>query len=296
MAVTPWRISRNVVTEAMIEQAMERYTDYDPFAWLYANYWGDEFHREVVPALERLLFHRLPEGAAVLDLCCGDGRITRQLQRRGFSVTGLDGSERMLTLARQGNPLPRQRQHALRPVQASDGKPPPVKLPGDPPIAAAQIQNRRSLRQAVKQQTLQSRHNFPMKLVAPVIGVQPGERIVVGVTLHGLFYHRLCDYISADSPWRDGHHWHDYYRPVAWLRAHGPRPGASGSGRCAFGRGSHPRYLQQPTGAHDRDRRAAGRAARPGSPGLSAVQRNRLRRLDGHVVRRPGKIPGLAGV
>jgi len=91
----------------MIEQAMERYTDYDPFAWLYANYWGDEFHREVVPALERLLFHRLPEGAAVLDLCCGDGRITRQLHRRGFSVTGLDGSERMLTLARQRVPLAR---------------------------------------------------------------------------------------------------------------------------------------------------------------------------------------------
>jgi len=83
---------------------MERYTDYDPFAWLYANYWGDEFHREAAPALERLLFYRLPAGAAVLDLCCGDGRISGELQRKGFQVTGLDGSERMLTLAQQRVP------------------------------------------------------------------------------------------------------------------------------------------------------------------------------------------------
>jgi len=83
---------------------MERYTDYDPFAWLYANYWGDDFHSEALPALDRLLLHRLPKGAALLDLCCGDGRISLELQRRGFEVTGLDGSERMLTLAQQRAP------------------------------------------------------------------------------------------------------------------------------------------------------------------------------------------------
>jgi SAM-dependent methyltransferase len=83
---------------------MDRYTDYDPFAWLYANYWGDDFHREALPALDRLLLHRLPKSAAVLDLCCGDGRISLELHCRGFRVTGLDGSERMLTLAKQRAP------------------------------------------------------------------------------------------------------------------------------------------------------------------------------------------------
>jgi len=83
---------------------MDRYTDYDPFAWLYSNYWGDEFHDEALPVLEKLLFHRLCDGAAVLDLCCGDGRISLELHRRGFQVTGLDGSERMLTMAQQRAP------------------------------------------------------------------------------------------------------------------------------------------------------------------------------------------------
>lgn len=83
---------------------MRRFKDYDPFAWLYSNYWGDEFHREAVPALDRLLLNRLPRRAEILDLCCGDGRFSRTLAQRGFRVTGLDGSEHMLSLAKQRAP------------------------------------------------------------------------------------------------------------------------------------------------------------------------------------------------
>ena len=83
---------------------IKRYTDYDPFAWLYTNYWGDEFHRQAIPALDRLLLERVPPPAAILDLCCGDGRITTELARRGYRMTGLDGSEEMLTYARQRAP------------------------------------------------------------------------------------------------------------------------------------------------------------------------------------------------
>ncbi|MFE0348882.1 class I SAM-dependent DNA methyltransferase [Streptomyces griseoluteus] len=36
----------------------------------------------------------------VVDLCCGTGSMTRLLRRRGFDVTGIDGSEGMLTQAR----------------------------------------------------------------------------------------------------------------------------------------------------------------------------------------------------
>lgn len=47
--------------------------------------------------LERLA---LEPGASVLDLACGHGRITLELARRGFRVTGLDLSARSLELAR----------------------------------------------------------------------------------------------------------------------------------------------------------------------------------------------------
>jgi SAM-dependent methyltransferase len=84
--------------------AERRFTDYDPFAWLYSQYWGEEFHQEAIPALDRLILRLLPRRAEILDLCCGDGRIARTLSRRGYRVTGLDGSERMLTFAKQRAP------------------------------------------------------------------------------------------------------------------------------------------------------------------------------------------------
>lgn len=43
----------------------------------------------------------LPPGARVLDLCCGQGRISVELARRGFAVTGLDLSEYLLGLAKE---------------------------------------------------------------------------------------------------------------------------------------------------------------------------------------------------
>lgn len=83
---------------------MKRNSEYDPFAWLYSRYWGDEFHAQSLQVVERLLLHRLPRGASVLDLCCGDGRMSQQLARRGFTVTGLDSSEAMLAFARRRVP------------------------------------------------------------------------------------------------------------------------------------------------------------------------------------------------
>src|SRR2546427_5085156 len=40
-------------------------------------------------------------GKAVLDLGCGEGGYARQLVRRGARVTGVDGSERLIEVARQ---------------------------------------------------------------------------------------------------------------------------------------------------------------------------------------------------
>lgn len=83
---------------------MDRYRDYDPFAWLYANHWGADYHKQAYDVLERLFLRRLKRGAAILDLCCGDGRLTAALHRRGYQMVGLDGSERLLEIARERHP------------------------------------------------------------------------------------------------------------------------------------------------------------------------------------------------
>src|SRR5579884_2336243 len=83
---------------------MRRFRDYDPFAWVYTRYWGDIFHAQAIPALDRAALAQLKPGAAILDLCCGDGRISAALARRGFRVTGIDGSEEMLAYAQRRSP------------------------------------------------------------------------------------------------------------------------------------------------------------------------------------------------
>lgn len=82
----------------------EPFRDYDPFAWLYTHYWGDGFHQQILPALDRVVLNALPTGARVLDLCCGDGRLTRLLTGRGFHVAGLESSPAMLAYARRVAP------------------------------------------------------------------------------------------------------------------------------------------------------------------------------------------------
>ena len=44
---------------------------------------------------------RLPEGARILDLCCGPGRHSLELARRGFRVTGVDRTTFYLDRARE---------------------------------------------------------------------------------------------------------------------------------------------------------------------------------------------------
>lgn len=78
--------------------------DYDAFAWFYDDYWSVGVTRELLRALGKLFLPRLPEGARLLDLCCGSGRVAAELEARGFRVTGLDLSEEMLRLARRRAP------------------------------------------------------------------------------------------------------------------------------------------------------------------------------------------------
>jgi cyclopropane fatty-acyl-phospholipid synthase-like methyltransferase len=65
---------------------------------LYAN--RDD--RQAADFIDRLIDRLLPEaGASVLDLGCGAGRHSRHLASKGFDVTGIDLSERSISLAKR---------------------------------------------------------------------------------------------------------------------------------------------------------------------------------------------------
>jgi SAM-dependent methyltransferase len=79
-------------------------TEYDPFARLYNRHWGAEYRIEAAPVVERLLLSRVPNGAAVLDVCCGTGQFTEQIRGLGYDLAGIDASAEMLRYARENAP------------------------------------------------------------------------------------------------------------------------------------------------------------------------------------------------
>ncbi len=83
---------------------MIRYSDYDPFAWVYNKHWGDSFTGPSLHAMENLVLAYLPDKARILDLCCGTGQLAQILLAHGYQVTGLDGSDEMLKFARENAP------------------------------------------------------------------------------------------------------------------------------------------------------------------------------------------------
>lgn len=74
----------------------------------YEEWFGEEYklvypHRNEAEAREQIEFLKkhihLPEGAKVLDLCCGCGRHAVELKEQGYNVVGLDLSEELLDMA-----------------------------------------------------------------------------------------------------------------------------------------------------------------------------------------------------
>jgi SAM-dependent methyltransferase len=78
--------------------------EYDPFAWIYERDWGHEYHEQALDVLRRALLDELPPPAHLLDLCCGNGRLTAELCKLGYRVTGIDASAEMLAYARARAP------------------------------------------------------------------------------------------------------------------------------------------------------------------------------------------------
>ena len=60
----------------------------------YSKMWGFESYRERSPGLRfldnALTLLQMPEGATVVDLGCGTGRVSAALQQQGFQVTAVD--------------------------------------------------------------------------------------------------------------------------------------------------------------------------------------------------------------
>ena len=77
---------------------------YDAFAWFFNKYWSREIPEQMLAAIEQVLLPRVPHGARLLDLCCGTGQLAFALTERGYSVTGIDNSPKMLDFARRNAP------------------------------------------------------------------------------------------------------------------------------------------------------------------------------------------------
>lgn len=82
---------------------MESYSAYDNFAWLYNREWA-VYGERIFPLLKEIAGGKLPDGAKVLDLCCGTGQLAKVLTQNGYKVTGVDGSAEMLRYARVNAP------------------------------------------------------------------------------------------------------------------------------------------------------------------------------------------------
>jgi SAM-dependent methyltransferase len=79
-------------------------SSYDEIAGMYHALWADWYFPVARPALEKLFFSQMPTGAAVLDVCCGSGHVTKELVKRGYEVTGIDSSAALIAQARSDLP------------------------------------------------------------------------------------------------------------------------------------------------------------------------------------------------
>ncbi|MDF5718171.1 MAG: methyltransferase domain-containing protein [Rhizonema sp. NSF051] len=89
----------------MSSSSATNYNKFDePFARIYNENLGPSYNKIALPTLEKLLLPYIPEGANILDLCCGTGQLSQWLLNQGYQVTGMDRSQRMLEYARQNAP------------------------------------------------------------------------------------------------------------------------------------------------------------------------------------------------
>ncbi|MEM6451440.1 MAG: class I SAM-dependent methyltransferase [Cyanobacteria bacterium P01_D01_bin.105] len=81
-----------------------RYSDYNNWAWLYNKTMGPDYSKPQLDLLRSVFLPNIPHKGKILDLCCGTGQLIQPLIEKGYQVTGLDGSENMISYARQNAP------------------------------------------------------------------------------------------------------------------------------------------------------------------------------------------------
>ena len=97
----------------------------DGYRFLYGQTLTPERTEVEIAGLVKLL--KLQEGAKILDLCCGDGRHSVPLQRRGMRVTGIDISMVMLRRAQERAEKVLPEGHAMPSWILADARQTPLK-------------------------------------------------------------------------------------------------------------------------------------------------------------------------
>jgi SAM-dependent methyltransferase len=86
---------------ALNSLSMEWFENDDFWRDFYPFMFADERFAATPDELDRILALTQCSGGSVLDLCCGPGRHSVELARRGFQVTGVDRSPFLLAKARE---------------------------------------------------------------------------------------------------------------------------------------------------------------------------------------------------
>lgn len=79
-------------------------SEYNRLAWFYNKYWTTFAPELFCDLLDNFFLPDLRDRAEILDLCCGTGQVSAKLAEDGFSVTGVDISDGMLSIARSNAP------------------------------------------------------------------------------------------------------------------------------------------------------------------------------------------------
>ncbi|MEE9442350.1 MAG: class I SAM-dependent methyltransferase [candidate division Zixibacteria bacterium] len=83
---------------------MNRYNDYNDFAWFYNRFWSERLIRQIFGTIEDHLLSKLKPSNRILDICCGNGHLAKMMTEKGFVVTGIDGSDEMIRYSRENSP------------------------------------------------------------------------------------------------------------------------------------------------------------------------------------------------
>lgn len=93
------------MNETIFMLLTDSYSKFDePFARIYNESWGPDYNKLALPTLEKFLLSYIPQKANILDLCCGTGVPSQWLSNKGYQVTGIDSSQKMLQYARENAP------------------------------------------------------------------------------------------------------------------------------------------------------------------------------------------------